>query len=512
MRFIAPKILLCLFVTHFLAQSLAQPPSAFAGSASSPASQFMHYCQNPGENTEIDVTIDALKYAAGEQDCTLANDRLNELTWLQLDHPDLVDLRVINDYSQVSSLAILSEQAPKVEQLKTASKLPELSYLRIYAPIKEFALERSALRRLDITGAAGLKLIDMARHPQLTEVNIVSSELESVEQLGLSTQLISLRLTFSELADVSWLSGLTKLEHGYFDGNSLTVIPDLSRLKALTRLSLSRNALTDLSPLAPLAARLDDVRVSHNPLADLSQLEWFADARSLSVAGLGLKNLDFLGSCAQLEDIDAGANALVDISALARCTKLQFGYFLGNSLVEVADLSPLVELKNLDLSSNKITTLAGLPANLFDLRLEDNPLASLEFMALQPLPALYRLKLSRTAITDLSPLRHAPNISQLTIDDGILKSFAGLDQLRRLRTISADFNQVTELSALKDMTQLTSLSLLGNQLEDVSALASLSKLVFLDLYSNPLGDTIAKTEANCPTQTANSLLNQWCLE
>lgn len=506
MRPIALKILLSFFVI------VIQPliPSVSAAPAHSSASQFMHYCQNPGEDAELDITISALKYAAGEQDCALADSRLKELTWLQLDHPDLEDLRLINDYPRVTSLAILSEKAPKVHQLKTATKLPNLAYLRIYAPIKEFDLERSALRRLDVKWAAGLNLLDMARHPDLAEVNITSSELESVEQLGLSTEMVSLRLSFSELKDASWLSGLTKLEQVYIDNNSLTAIPDLTRLTALTQISLSRNAIKDLSPLKPLASQLKDVRVSHNPLGDLAQLKWFAGARSLSLAGLGLKNLDFLGSCERLEDIDAGANALVDISALARCIKLQFGYFLGNSIVEVADLSDLVELKNLDLSDNKITTLSGLPVNLFDLRLEDNPLASLEFMALQPLTALYRLKLTRTKISDLGPLHHAPNISQLTIDDAALKSLAGIEKMSGLRSLSADFNQLTELSALKDLTQLTSLSLLGNQLEDVSALAGHSKLVFLDLYSNPLGDTIAKTEANCPTQTANTLLNEWC--
>lgn len=143
----------------------------------------------------------------------------------------------------------------------------------------------------------------------LTDLRISGNPLVSPISLTSRTDLRKLYVSdgqISGLSDVADLSGLTEL--GLYDmdltGSDLS---ELSSLRALEKLDLRRNSITDVSALAPLVGlaelRLDDNFVSDvSPLASLTALmdlyvadnviSDFAPLRNLIVAGLRIHGDD----------------------------------------------------------------------------------------------------------------------------------------------------------------------------------------------------------------------------
>ncbi len=143
----------------------------------------------------------------------------------------------------------------------------------------------------------------------LTDLRVTGNPLVSPISLTSRTGLRKLHVgdgQISGLSDVAGLSGLTELGLNDMDltGSELS---DLSSLRALEKLDLRRNSITDVSALAPLVAltelRLEDNFVSDvSPLASLNALtdlyvadnviSDFAPLRDLIVSGLRIHGHD----------------------------------------------------------------------------------------------------------------------------------------------------------------------------------------------------------------------------
>lgn len=475
---------------------------------------FEHHCAHPGEDQAVDTAVDALKYHIKEDDCDAAFQALKQATWLTLDHPDLTDLRVLNDFPQVQSLTVLSDKALAVSQL---TELLELRLLKIVAPITVFRYPGTGLKRLHIENADTITLEQTENLGTLSELFLVNSPLANSAALSKLRGLRILRATHSELKGIDWLPPLQNLEQLILDDNHIADIRPLRQLNRLAVLALSGNPITDISPLVGLG--LKRLRINRIPLADHEQLAELRGLESLAIAGLGLTSLKMLTDCEKLENLVASHNKLRSAEELSSCPLLRNLYLSHNKIASFGAGSrdtngkePFPSLINLDLSHNQLQQVGALPERVFDLSLSHNPLASLESFATQPRPNLYRLKIRSTKVADLTPLRGLTGLAELYADDGVLTSLEGIQYARGLRKLSAAFCRIQSLEPLAKLSRLTSLDLQANEIRDASPLAGLSKMVALDLYTNPLGDTVKKTPSNCPTDSANAPLNDWCLE
>jgi len=98
-----------------------------------------------------------------------------------------------------------------------------------------------------------------------------SRHLKTLNGLDLLKALTRIYLYNNQLTDVGDLSGLTALTYLYLSNNQLTDVGDLSGLTALTYLNLYNNQLTDIGDLSGLTA-LTILSLYNNQLTDVGDL------------------------------------------------------------------------------------------------------------------------------------------------------------------------------------------------------------------------------------------------
>ena len=253
--------------------------------------------------------------------------------------------------------------------------------------------------------------------------------------------LVELDLGFNPVTEVGPLALLPALRSLNLDGTGV----DLRALKSLTglrRLSLRRNAIDGLEPLAALTS-LTELDVGENPIRDLRPLASLPALVSLNLDGAG-----------------------VDLWAVASLTGLKRLSLRSNG---VDDLGPLVRLPlltELDLGDNRIQDL-------------------------RPLAALTRLvtfRADRNRIEDLRPLASLAGLEFLDLTANRLRDLGGLAGLEQLHTLRLGANGLTEVSPLSGLGGLVELVLAGNGVEDLGPFSHLAGLQRLDLRGNAAAD------------------------
>ena len=182
--------------------------------------------------------------------------------------------------------------------------------------------------------------------------------------------------------------------------------------------------------------------------------------------------------------------------------------FLSARRQDIASIEGLSTASNmvvLDLAFNQLASVRLPPlASLSEADFQGNPMTN--FAVDSVLPALDKLILSETQVTDTSFLNQLPNLSFLEMQYNDLTVFEVSQELPNLRSLDVGFNQIRNLSFLsklpnlenlilddntlttftppRPMTNLRLLSLIANRISDLSFLAFLPKLEQLDLASN----------------------------
>jgi len=101
------------------------------------------------------------------------------------------------------------------------------------------------------------------------------------------------------------------------------------------------------------------------------------------------------------------------------------------------------------------------------------------------LQSIYRLKLPKD-VNSLKDLKYLTNLEYLSSPQLELKDITVLGNLKNLRVLYLQRNQISDISPLKKLTNLEVLSLNGNQVVTISALSSLKKLQKLYLRENKI--------------------------
>lgn len=212
----------------------------------------------------------------------------------------------------------------------------------------------------------------------------------SIEGIQHCLDLNFLELSYNEIADISALANLTRLECLFLGIYDFEATP----VQALPEPAFEyhrNNRITDIWPLAGLH-NLNYVDLAGNndlvdmrPLTHLPQLEWLV----------------------------LGRNSITDYSFLSGLPRLaNFANFYGNMTDD--DLARLAEKRGmlrLGIGFNKITTLAPLAnyANIYALLAQGNAIHDIS--ALEKLPRLEYIFLQSNQITDLGPLARNPAVA-----------------------------------------------------------------------------------------------------
>lgn len=202
--------------------------------------------------------------------------------------------------------------------------------------------------------------------------------------------LMVLGISDQNVADVSGLAGLAKLQSLYLDQNhSITDITALANLTNLQNLNLESNNISDVTPLKNLT-KLTNLGLLGNPVTDISPLSnmtaleqlWlgqygnntyplsgasvisrFTKLYLLWITDCDLSEISFVSTLTSLQYLRLSFCNVNNIDSLANCTELEQLYLDSDHITDITSLKGLTNLNILDLRYNQITNIAPLVNN-----------------------------------------------------------------------------------------------------------------------------------------------------
>lgn len=425
-------------------------------------------------------------------------------------------------------------------------------------------------RRLQDQAAESISLLGRELRLDSTELDLTGTGLTETELEALAPmrQLESLKLGDNPLGELSALRNLGGLTSLDLSGDPVEDLGPIASLGALRRLCLDRTKASDFSPLYGLSnltsLSLMGLELSREQLADLTGrlpgcaihtedpdgaeqitlngVSFFAEATSLDLSDMGLRDLSGISSCAKLKYLRLNNNQISDLQPLMNLSQLQKLELRGNvitdlrplmgilslrdlslsdnSISDTTALASLTELESLDLSGNPLEDLSGLQklSRLRTLHLERTGLRNGDLLSLQSLKALSVLVLDENpGLTDtaVSALKSAlpgcrvstselvysvkladseflSDLKELDLSGRGLDNLSGIERFRCLEKLVLSRNEIGNLfyfQFLASRESLRELDLSYNEIDDLAPLADLSKLETLDLSGNKIENT-----------------------
>lgn len=105
---------------------------------------------------------------------------------------------------------------------------------------------------------------------------------------------------------------------------------------------------------------------------------------------------------------------------------------------------------------------------------------------------LFGLEQLSFKLTDLSGLKHFPQLKELNLAGNNLKNLNGISHLKQLELLNLTANKITTLRGIRHLKHLKYLFLRDNHLKNLSEIQHLKKLLVLDCMNNNRLDSIGK--------------------
>ena len=195
---------------------------------------------------------------------------------------------------------------------------------------------------------------------------------------------------------------------------------------------------------------------------------YWSDLTSLSLHNKSLKSLHNLGEhCARIEKLDVSSNALTQLDGVPMFVRELNAR--SNQLVSLTSWTHLMHLQYLDISSNGMESLDGLGhlIHLRELRVDNNRIRRLDGIA--DLDGLISLSARKNSIRELD-FEHFRfgRVVEMDASDNQITSIQGLEGLSSLRTLKLDNNRLGDsLVVTSPMPRLRHLSLRSCGLESL---------------------------------------------
>lgn len=293
--------------------------------------------------------------------------------------------------------------------------------------------------------------------------------------------------------------------HGFNNMDLKQIVPQLKRLKGLTRLNLSDNWLKDKdAALITELKNLEDLNVSLNALNSLAFVTAFKKLTKLDAGSNNCSNVTTLAQAKTLTELNLRNNQIADAAPLASLQNLvklnlnsngigdlalfaDLKYLaeleLGHN--EITDITPLAKLDNLSclhLNANRVYNINPL-ARLKDLNsldLSDNGLSDIEPISYYQ-RSLKILNLGYNRIVDIRPIAQLQNLEELNLKQNSVHDIYCLSNQQNLKKLNLGSMRVRSMNVIAKLKQLTELTLFETGSRDLIKLGGLSNLTKLDL-------------------------------
>jgi len=182
----------------------------------------------------------------------------------------------------------------------------------------------------------------------------------------------------------------------------------------------------------------------------------------------------------QMLGVDSGAKIMTD--TLWNITELD----MPQGIQRYEDLKLLPYLQKLNISGFRYENMEFLTTltELQELHMDSCRFPVEDIATIASLPKLEKLTLSNCALSTISGLENAVNLTYLDLGSNTLRNLEPLSGLTMLRDVNLGHNAVTDLTMLSGLTELTTLDISYNSVHTLSPLAQCSKLSWLNAGNN----------------------------
>ncbi|MBN2496987.1 MAG: leucine-rich repeat domain-containing protein [Deltaproteobacteria bacterium] len=211
------------------------------------------------------------------------------------------------------------------------------------------------------------------------------------------------------------IEAVARIESLRADGCGASALTGLDAATGLTHLSLAKNGIRDIAPLAALRG-LEELHLEDNEIASIEPLAGLAGLRRLSVQFNPFEDFGPIARLAQLEELSLGGSW--ENEDVGEHTLEAFGPAWGPTLRELGVLAGLANLQRLEIPMHGVRDLGPL-RKLEALRsLYMNGVSSEPFRSLEPLgnlESLRRLAFGRTQLSGFAPLSKLEELERLEL-------------------------------------------------------------------------------------------------
>ena len=187
----------------------------------------------------------------------------------------------------------------------------------------------------------------------LVEADVSSLSTIDADNMGITNlaglekciSLAALKLSRNKLTDVSPLKDLKLCQQLFLNDNQIEDIAPLGGMKALQYVELSRNKVKDISPLTN-CTNMASIYVSQNQITDLSPAFKLARLATLYADGNKIKSIEGVNQLKYLTSLSLSDNEISDLKPLVGITSMYSGLYLERN--KIKDLAPLVEMARKD--------------------------------------------------------------------------------------------------------------------------------------------------------------------
>lgn len=300
----------------------------------------------------------------------LGNPKLTDISFLKTGADRLSSIDI--SYCEVSDISPVKE-LKKLYTFKAENcKISDISALK---DLKMSNIQLSGNQIKDISALSGNKT--------LTRLDLSSNQIESVKPLENSTDLRDLNLNHNKLTTLAGLEKLIRLEKFECSDNQVSDLSGITNCTVLYYVNISNNKISDITLLSKNSASLKSVFIDDNQISDLSPLSSASGLLALSFNNNQISTLDSIKGCTKLKAISGDNNKISSLDVLTPMTALRCISFSHNN---ISDMKPIEKISAsmkdsmyvLDLSSNKISTLALSPSKTYEsVLVYNNPLTTL---------------------------------------------------------------------------------------------------------------------------------------
>ncbi len=232
-----------------------------------------------------------------------------------------------------------------------------------------FTCEQMALLEQIDSFEAGVSSVEGLEYaPNLRELRLSGSDVEEITPLQDLMSLTALDLNGNPVTDIGPLEDLTNLNdlHLCCAGGEPFVDPTV--FEALTKMEYFNigDRQIDDELLAQIVAAMPDLKMlwlDGNQITDGSVFVGLEDLGHLAVGWNQIEDISFITEIPGLWSLELRSNPIADFAPLSEVNQLQVLVIADTGLVDISFLEDFTSLVDLDLADNQITDISALVAN-----------------------------------------------------------------------------------------------------------------------------------------------------